>query len=315
MNPTFRAGVLSGFVAGGASVGIALMILTSRPAPAEPPPKPAAPVPAKDPLSELEEANRELLKQLAEERSKRRESAPAPKAEKPADEAPLDLKERFAKLAEAGLAAFQSPDYAKMLEAIKADGKHAVEFLAGVLRNSSSATERFLAAALLEGAADPSAIPALAEALKGDKDLIVRRMASHALAVLGSDSAQDPLRSASTGDADWGVRVNSAYGLAKLKQDDGLRMLTQAYESSETPAEYRLAILYGLADVAAPASAPLFRRILTDTKDAAYLLPVIKALETMKDAGALAVLERLASADSSDLVKQAASKAIEAIRK
>ena len=184
-----------------------------------------------------------------------------------------------------------------------------------VLRTSASATERFLAAALLEGTADAAAVPALAEALKGDKDDIVRRMASHALAVLVAPAAEAPLRAAATGDADWGVRLNSAYGLAKLNHEDGLRILQQGYESPDTPAEYRPGILGGLADVAAPSTAPLFRRILGDTKDATYLLIAIHAVEKMKDAGSLPALQQLAQSSQPDLVKQAATKAIEAIGK
>ena len=99
------------------------------------------------------------------------------------------------------------------------------------------------------------------------------------------------------GDKDWGVRVNSAYGLAKLGRDDGLRMLVDAYTSSESPAEYRLGILGGLADVAAPSTAPLFRRILSDTTDMSYLLTAVNALGKMKDAGARADLERLAATE------------------
>lgn len=313
---TFRAGVLAGFVAGAASVGISLMILTSRPAPAEPKPAPSGPDLSAVRLSQLDAENRRLKEKIVDlERPKAKAADPAPKTENPAETPAGDLKERFAKLAEAGLAAFQKPEYADLLKAIKDAGKPAIDFLADILRQSSSATQRFIAAALLEGASDPSAIPALAEALKGDKDLIVRRMASHALAMFVNPTAEDPLRAASTGDADWGVRVNSAYGLAKLKQDDGLRILQEAYESTSTPAEYRLGILAGLVDVAAPATAPLFRRILSDTKDEGYVLMAIHALETIKDSQALAVLEQLAASGQSELIKQAAAKAVDAIRK
>ena len=316
MNPSFRTGAIAGFVAGSAFIGVVLMILTSRPAPVEPRPKPPEPSASQDRVRELEEDNRRLSKKLADlERAKPSDPSPAPKAEKPVEAAPPDLKERVAKLAEAGLAAFQSPDFAETLKAVKESGKPAIELLAGLLRSSASATERLVAAALLGGAADPSALPALVDALKSDKDLFVRRTAASVIAVLANSAGEEPLRAAMTGDADWGVRVNSAYGLAKLKQDDGLRLLQQSYESSDTPAEYRIPILGGLADVAAPATAPLFRRILTDSKDETYLILAIMAVEKMKDTDSLPVLQQVLASTQPDFVKQAATKAIDSIRK
>jgi HEAT repeat protein len=243
-------------------------------------------------------------------------ASPTPAAEKPTPKAATtDLSGRFEKLVAGGLSSMRGPEFGKFNDAIKASGKDGVDFLANRLRTSTNATERFLAGALLEAAGDADAVPALASVLKSDKDDMVRRMASHAIAVLGSPAAESPLRDASTGDSDWGVRVNSAYGLAKLGQDDGLKMLREAYESASTPPEYRLPILGGLADVAAPSTAPLFRKILTDTKDVSYLLMSIGALEKMKDAGAIPALEQVVQSSSPEMVKQAAAKAIDSIKK
>jgi len=317
MSTPFRNGVLAGAVAGAALAGLAFLILGRSPGSADVRPAPPASAPtARE--SQLEEENRKLSCRI-EALEKKAPTAPpvapkedAPKAEAPA---PADVGAIFGKLVEAGLAGFRGPKFGETLEAVKKQGPAAVEFLAGVLRRSESATERFYAAALLEGAGDASAIPGLAAALKNDKDDLVRRMASHAIALLGTPAAEAPLRDAATGDADWGVRVNSAYGLAKLKNDDGLRIVQEAYESPKTPPEYRLAVLGGLADVAAPMTAPLFRKILSDTQDVSYLLASIGALQKMKDAEALPALQQLAANSASDIVKQAASKAIDAIRK
>lgn len=216
-------------------------------------------------------------------------------------------------MVEKGLGAFQSPDFGKLIQDFKASGKEGLDLLLKTLRTSTSATERFLAAAILEGVGDPAAVPALADILKADTDALVRRMASHAIAVLGAPEGEAPLRGASTGDADWGVRVNSAYGLAKLKHDDGLRLLQQAYESPDTPPEYRIPVLGGLADVAAPSTAPLFRRILEESKDMSYLLMSIGALSKMKDVASIPTLERLAGSDQPEMVKQAAAKAVASI--
>jgi|SRR6185295_5027070 len=320
MNSSFRGGAVAGFILGAALMALATLLLRSRTAPQ---PTEAVAVAASSLREvELNDQNVKLKAKIADlEQAMAAKPAPAPKKEKPAPDKPeaekpaVDYHDLFAKLSEAGLAAFQSPRFKETVEAVKAAGKPALEFLMNNLRTSKSATERFIAAALLEGAADPSSVDALAFALKGDSDDIVRRMASHALAVLGTPAAETALRSASVDDSDWGVRVNSAYGLAKLNNEDGLKLLKDAYESTDTPPEYRLAILGGLADVAAPSTAPLFRRILADTKDASYLLMSIGALEKMKDSESIPSLQRIVESAQPQMVKQAATRAIESIKK
>lgn len=317
MNPQFRIGMISGVILGGAIAAAAFLLTRTGPAPAVPPPPPPAESKSADLLAPLQEENRRLKEKLAELQAGTNvppvpaKAAPKPEAEKP----PADYKALFASLKDLGLAAFQNPKFRETADAVKAAGKPAIEHLMNVLKTSASATERFLAAALLEGAADPSSIDALAFALQGDKDDIVRRMASHALAVMANPSGEAPLRAAATGDADWGVRLNSAYGLAKLGKEDGLKILQDGYEAASTPAEYRLGILGGLADVAAPSTAPLFRKILADTKDATYVLMSIHALEKMKDVQSVPALQQVANSTQPDMVKQAAAKAIESIGK
>jgi hypothetical protein len=314
MSASFRSGLLAGFIAGAAVTGLVVLVLRPSPPPADP----RSPVPATAEGAKKSAEETKKPPQIAEaEKARPVPPATPAKEEKSQPETPAsaEVGPLFARLVEAGLAGFRSPKFAETLEAVKKGGKPSIDYLAGVLQSSLSATERFLAAALLEGAGDAGAIPGLAAALKNDKDDLVRRMASHGLAMLGNPDAQGPLREAATGDSDWGVRVNSAYGLAKLKNDDGLRILQDAYESSSTPSEYRLAVLGGLADVAAPSSAPLFRKILTDTQDSSYVLAAIGALEKMKDAEALPALQQLANSSPSQIVKQAATKAIDAIRK
>ncbi len=309
MGGTFRSGLLAGAILGASVTAAIFLIAGPRPAPLSPVPVSRVPS-AESPAPLRPDVPRSAPK--SDEREPAPASTPVPAPEKPA--AP-ELGERFEKLAAGGLASLRGPEFGETKDAVKAAGKSGIEFLSNRLRTSASATERFLAGALLEAAGDADAVPALASGLKSDKDDMVRRMASHAIAVLGSPAAEAPLREASTGDADWGVRVNSAYGLAKLGQDDGLKMLREAYESPGTPAEYRIPILGGLADVAAPSTAPLFRKILTDTKDMSYLLMSIGALEKMKDVGALPALQQVLQSTSPDMVKQAAAKAIESIKK
>ena len=214
---SFRGGVAAGFIAG--AFLAAGVVLLARPRPEPLPPAPVAPPPSAavlDAAAALKEENRALKEKVAElEKAKAAAVAP-PKADakpEPEKTAAPELKSLFGKLAELGLGAFNSPKFKETLEAVKAAGKPGMEFLANILRTSKSATERFMAAALMEGSGDASEVDSLAHVLKGDGDDMVRRMASHALAVLGSPAAESPLRAATTEDTDWGVRVNSAYGL------------------------------------------------------------------------------------------------------
>jgi len=314
MAGSFRSGAVAGAVLG-AALTAAIFLLVGRP----PAPVQVAAPPAGESPAALRETIGDLNRKIAELEKPRGEPPPAAAAlpaEKPAPKpAAPDLAGRFEKIVAGGLSSLRGPEFGGMKDAVKSAGKAGIEFLAGRLRTATSSTERFLAGALLEAAGDADAVPALASVLKSDKDDMVRRMASHAIAVLGSPAAEGPLREASTGDSDWGVRVNSAYGLAKLGHDDGLRMLREAYESPDTPSEYRLPVLGGLADVAAPSTAPLFRKILADTKDVSYLLMSIGALEKMKDAEALPALQQVTQSSLPEMVRQAAAKAIESIRK
>jgi HEAT repeat protein len=303
---TFSLGLLAGVILG-APLGL---LLARRPAPPPPPPSPSAD-------ARLDSAKTEITRLSARVAELETAAPPAPPPPPAAATAARPaLAERFGALLEKGFAGLGAAEMRELLEEVKARGAEGVAFLARRLREGESSQERFLAAAALEGAKDPEAVAALAEALRSDPDDLVRRMASHAIASLGGGGAEAPLRAAMSSDKDWGVRVNSAYGLAKLGKDDGLRLLEESYVSRETPAEYRLAVLGGLADVAAPSSAPLFRRILGDTKDAAYLLMAVGALAKMKDVGSRAELERLAAAgDLPPSVREAARKAADELGK
>lgn len=267
-----------------------------------------------DRLAELEGQLATKTAELEKQQAAKKEPPPAPAAvEAPAAKA--DLAGKFAALVEKGLAAYGGADFQALAKLVKESGKEAIDFLAQSLLKGAKSGERFLAAGLLEAAGDAAAIPALAEALRNDSDLLVRRMASHAIAVIGTEGAEAPLRGAMTGDKDWGVRVNSAYGLAKLGREDGLTMLRDAYTSADTPATVRVAILGGLADVAAPSTAPLFRKILSDTKDETFLFLAINALLKMKDEGSRAELERLVSSDLPETLREQARKALDQLGK
>lgn len=221
--------------------------------------------------------------------------------------------EQFKKIAKMGLMAVHGEKFLKLAEAAKGLGPEAVSMLAERLTKGENTATRFLAAALFEELADPAAAPSLVEALQNDPDSLVRRMASHAIAVGQMEKGYDALERAMIADQDWGVRVNSAYGLAKVGRPQGLDTLVNAYESPETPSEYRIAILGGISDVAAPSTAPLFRKILAEKDDMTYLYLAINALEKMMDRDSLDALANVIAHAKEDSVKEAAKKAYNTI--
>lgn len=309
--------LIVGFLAGAVVAGGAMLALGGREG-AAPERRPGVAATDGPRDRALMKENRLLREEVAALKARLKErpadvdpALPAEKDDLPEDS---DLDKEFAALVKQGFMGLQGEKARAFLQRLKKEGAGGREFLLKVLRQGKTAAERLIAAGFLEGLKDPGAVPELARLLPLEQDMIVRRMISHALAVIGTPGAQPPLRSAMTTDADWGVRVNSAYGVAKQGGADGLRYLEEAYVSADTPAEYRLAILGGLADVAALETAPMFRRILQDTTDAGYLLLAIGALEKMKDGEAVGALEGIASSDLPPSVKEAARKAVDAIR-
>jgi hypothetical protein len=298
--------IAAGFILG---FGAASLIFLSRRAPdprrpepvAKTPEKPADAPPVKEP-----EKKEPAPKPVEPEK-------PVPKPEPP-KEADPNIAALFMKLSKMGFSAFNSKEMGELLEALRKAGKDGLDFAIDRLLKAPTANERFLAGAFLESLKDPAALPALAQALSKDTDGLVRRMASHAMAVIGTDAALDGLRTAMQTDKDWGVRANSAYGLAKLGQEDGLKILEGFYTSPDSTKEQKMAAFGGLADVAHPTSAPLFRELLTST-EMSYLLVAIKTLEKMKDTASLPELQKLANSAEEESVREAAAKAIEAIQK
>ncbi len=269
--------------------------------------------------AELDRA-RETVDRLEGELAALRAGSGTPKPpppEKPAEEVKtLDkIREELKALADNdGVMAIHSGKLGPLVKAFRGHGAAGVGELARLLSESKSAAERFLAAAILEGLADPAAIPALAGALKSDGDDLVRRMASHALAMIGTPDSRTPLREAMSGDRDWGVRVNSAFGLARQGEPDGLKMLSDSYASPQTPQEYRIAVLGGMSQVGHATYAPVFREILSTSRDMTYLLLAIAGLEKAKDASSLPDLLRLSTSDHPEAVRQAALRAARRIR-
>lgn len=219
----------------------------------------------------------------------------------------------FEKLAELGLAAYGTEPLMDLVKQVKTLGKAGLDLMAERLAKDERAGARFLVAAILEALADPAAVPALEKALKEDADSLVRRMASHAMAVMHPPEALPGLEAAMRGDADWGVKVNAAYGLAKAGRSEGVQEMLKAYRDPNVDAGVKPAVLGGLADVADPSTAELFREVLHSHREIGFEFMAIKALEKMKDTASLQDLEWVINNSPSHSVKEAAKAAFNTI--
>ena len=314
-------GLAVGFLAG------SIFVKTMR-KPAEPPaPQASKPAPAPPPVppqsnfgdvgsTTAPDPEVEKLRARVAELETKLAKAAAPPAEAPVEEVEIGvLTDRIKALAPKGLRAFSDPELGKLIEELKKKGAKGVEAVADMLLNSKSQDERFLAGAILEGLKDPASIPALSESLGKDEAGLVRRMSSHALAMIGTEASLPALRAAMSADKDWGVRVNSAYGVAKQGQPDGAKVLEDAYYSKEA-AGYQAIIFNALADAATPANAPFFRKVLGESSEIGYLIGSIGALEKLKDAESVSLLNRIAGDAKYDpTVREAAKKAAETLSK
>jgi HEAT repeat protein len=323
MNRSVAIGLVIGLAIGliaGALVSRSKKTRDKAPVAAAPAPPPALPPPSPPPPSPDPEVAA-LRARVAELESKLAAEKPAlPAPNKPeaveSEESKAEWNAKFDEWLKKGAQEYKGEAFFAMLAELKKRGKAGLDQLADRLLNAETGGERFLAAALLEELGDPAGIPALAQALSKDEDLLVRRMSSHALAMIKNDAGLPALRTAMASDSDWGVRVNSAYGVAKLGQADGVKLLEDSYKSSSTPAEYRLAVLGGLSDVAAPSSAPIFKKILAESTDITALFLAIGAAEKLKDATFVQDLNRIAG-DSKYAanIREMARKAADALSK
>lgn len=213
---------------------------------------------------------------------------------------PAEVKALFEKLAPTGLFAMQSKDMARLIKALRAFGEEGVDMATEWLLTADSPNARFVAAATLEGLADERSVPALSQALAEDESMLVRRMAAHALALGGFESGADALRKAAENDADWGVKANSLYGLGKQGDLASVDRLEELYGSEQTPAQYRMGLLGGLADIASPRSSPLFHHLLTNSEDLSELNLALMAVQKLADSSFLPDLDAVINNQSLD---------------
>lgn len=282
--------------------------------------------------AEIEEAKKRIAELTADLARVREEAAVAraatPKTAPPEPEpepsiGPEDRKrslgaaqKAFREIAAKGQLAVYSPENAAVVKQLVIDllvaGDLAYPFLEEALDGTDSA-ERFLAVALLDDLDMEKALPILAKALHESPDDWVRRMASHSLATKEVREALPDLLRAMQEDKDWGVQANSAYGAAKMGEKSGLDALLGFYKDTSHSEQERAGVLGGIADIADPSTAPLFRDALSTSRDDTTLILAIMAVEKMKDQASLGALQALIQGNASGIVKTPAKKAYNTI--
>lgn len=262
---------------------------------------------------ELEEAKAELAKRdAAAAATPPTPTAPPSKSQEAARDA---SRKAIEDLVAKGVFAFMSPENHAVAEQLGKDiaaaGDLGVALLEEML-DSNDSSKRFLAVSYLSYVDQEKALPLFRKALVDGRDDLVRRMASHTLATQKVEKGLPDLQRAMKEDKDWGVRVNSAYGVAKMGGAGGVEAMTACYQDASHSEAERQAVLGGIADVADPSSAPLFRELLGSSKDDTTILLSISAVEKMKDKASLGALQAIAQ-NGSNLVKEQAKKAYNTI--
>ncbi len=261
---------------------------------------------------ELEEAKAELAKRDATAAARPTPPVVSSKDQEAARDA---SKKAIEELAGKGLYGFMSPENHKIAEQLGKDlaaaGDLGIALLDEMLASNDS-SKRFLAVAYLSYVDKDKALPLYRKALADGRDDMVRRMASHTLATQKVEKALPDLQKAMKEDKDWGVRVNSAYGVAKMGGEGGLDAMMASYKDASHSDLERIQVLGGIADVADPSTAPLFRDLLATSKDDSTLSAAIYAVEKMKDKASLGALQAIVQ-NGSNLVKEQAKKAYNSI--
>lgn len=313
MNRTFVSGFFAGIVVA-TLLGVLVVISRGGPEklPAAPPKKVENAPPQHPDMAALRSENERLMREL--EKRPAAPLTPTPPAPSSPPEPPLErLIEDFEALAsESGLAAMGDGDFIKLRDAFRKRPAESVKKLGELLLNGKNAQVRAVAALMIEAVGDGSAVPWLEKSLKEEKDDLVRRCSSHAAALIRGEGYAPVLLQSMRSDTDWGVRVNSAYGLAKGGNDEGLQTLLAFYDSPEAK-DYRIAVLGGIADVAHPTTAPMFRKMLAESSDVTLLSLSISAIEKMKDQASLPLLAQIVQGTAPESARNAAKKAYNTI--
>ena len=134
MTPSFRSGLLAGFLSGAALTTLAFLLVRPRPSPLEPEARSISRAPESRP-----QQPQPVPPAVEPEPTKGVAATAGRKADPPADDPRADVPGLFASLSEAGLAGFGSPKFSETLQAVKASGKPALDYLANVLRTATSA--------------------------------------------------------------------------------------------------------------------------------------------------------------------------------
>ena len=223
------------------------------------------------------------------------------------------LLQSFVTLAGRGHRALSDSYLRTLGEQIASAGPDAINQIIDKLQNSSSPTEKVVAAGLLEVIADPTSVTPLGDVVKSSDDVLLRRAAAKALARMGGDSQIPILKSVMAVDPDFEVQVQSAYGLALRRDDDGIGRLVQLY--GESAGENQRSIVGMLAIVNSQSLTGFFRGVIRESKDPTQLVTAIQWLSGYKKQASVGELEGLAVNPMIPAsVREAARKAVEFIK-
>lgn len=310
-----RRGAFAALLGLAVGFGASLLLLSlRRPEPA-PPPSPGPRAPESEEVLRLRKEIFGLRQELALLRTDPQPPRPEPAV--PPDPPASTVQETFAQVARDGLDHIGTPEFERLMEKILADRRGCVGFLLERLARSASWEERYYAALLLPmaDATDPGSVATLVEAFRRESDVVVRRMLARALAHGKPELSLGPLREAMSLDADPHVRLQAAYGLSRAGQDEGRQALEGVYSSPASENDLRRTALLRLVELSAPPSAPLFRRILSESREEWALMQAMAGLGKLRDAASLPALQAFAGSDYSGMVRDEARKAVEQILK
>lgn len=154
---------------------------------------------------------------------------------------------------------------ADLISDLKGLGAAGTQALMELLK-SEDATDRFLAAKLLEDLKDPAAIPALRDVALNDKDPHAASMASHALALMEDPRSIDALKDVlANKNRSWEQAVNAMWGLANLGDAYGIEQSLAYVNDQSVPKQARAALGANIALlIRTPEMMPIVDRTVQD---------------------------------------------------
>lgn len=198
----------------------------------------------------------------------------------------------------------------RAIEALMAfKDQRTVDPLISTLKDSNSSV-RTRSAEVLGELKNPKAVPELIKALK-DKETDVRMRSAEALGKIGDKRAVEPLIECLK-DEDWTVRLRSAEALGRIGDRKAVEPLISAINDKEWTV--RSSVADALGRLKDPRAVKPLISLLKD-KESSVRISAIEALGRIKDKSAIEALKKVASSDSSDMVRKKAKEVLNILQK